>query len=232
MFYGGTNRLFSKIIERKKNIEFTFHDLNTELLENIIKENTKMLWIESPTNPTLTIVDIQKLSKIAHQYQIIVVVDNTFATPFFQNPLDLGGDIVMHSVTKYINGHSDVIQGAIITNNQVYAEDIKFYQYAIGAVPSPFDCYLAIRGIKTLHLRMERHASNAIKIAKFLENHSKVIKISYPGLESHPQHQIAKKQMSGFSGMITFWLDGGLQESKKFLENFRNIYISRKFRWC
>ena len=219
--YGGTFRIFDKVY-RNHGIDFTFADL-TDLanLQAAIKPNTKLLWLESPTNPMLKLMDIAALSKIAKHHGLKTVVDNTFMSPYFQNPLLLGADIVVHSVTKYLNGHSDVVGGAIMLNDDTLYSQIKFIQNAVGAVPGPMDCFLAMRGLKTLHVRMERHAENAMKIAKKLVAHPKIEKVIYPGLESHPQHQIAKSQMKGFGGMITFHLKGGLTESKRFLEKVK-----------
>jgi len=180
-----------------------------------------MVWLESPTNPTLKIFDIRKISEIAHKHGAIVAVDNTFMTPYFQRPLSLGADIVMHSATKYINGHDDVVCGILVVNNEDLFKKLKFLQNAIGAVPSPFDCFLVMRGIKTLHVRMREHEKNALAIANFLEKHPKVEKVHYPGLPSHPQHDIAKKQQTGYGGMITFWLKGGISQSRVFLENLK-----------
>ncbi len=219
--YGGTYRLFDKVKKFSSNLEFTFLDLNNEeLLEKSLQPNTKMIWVETPTNPMLKIVDLQKIAKFSKKHNLISVCDNTFATPYIQRPLDLGFDIVVHSATKYIGGHSDVISGiVVIKENSELIEKLKFLQNAIGAVPSPFDCFLALRGIKTLAVRMEKHSHNAMLIARFLETHPKIKKVIYPGLTSHPQHEIAKKQMKLFGGMISFELKGGLEESKRFLEN-------------
>lgn len=197
--YGGTRRYFSTIAA-KRNIELIFDD------EMPISEKTDLVWIETPTNPTLQIHDIKKIVEKAHSYNALVVVDNTFMSPIFQNPIDLGADIVMHSVTKYLNGHSDVVGGCIMLNDENIYEKLKFHQYALGAVPSPFDCYLVLRGIKTLALRMKQHQENAMQIATFLSNEEAFDKVIYPGLESHPQHQIAKSQCKGFGGMISVYL--------------------------
>ena len=219
--YGGTFRLFDKILKRY-NLEFDFVDItSSQSLERYIKSNTKLIWLESPSNPLLKLVDIEAIANIAKKYNILVAVDNTFATPFFQKPLKLGADIVMHSTTKYLNGHSDVIGGALVTNDQYLYNKLQFLQNAVGAVPSPFDCFLVLRGIKTLAVRMERHAGNALKIAKFLESHPKVRKVIYPGLKSHPQHELARKQMSGFAGIITFFIKGGLEAARRFLEKVK-----------
>eukprot|EP00298_Acanthocystis_sp_HF-20_P024558 c3512_g1_i1.p1 GENE.c3512_g1_i1~~c3512_g1_i1.p1 ORF type:complete len:417 (-),score=189.55 c3512_g1_i1:134-1354(-) len=216
--YGGTQRYFNNVA-CKFGLTFTYVDLaDASKLKDAITPQTKMVWIETPTNPTLKIVDIEETAKIAHAHNCILVVDNTFMSPYFQNPLKLGADIVVHSVSKYINGHTDVIGGFAAINDTTLYERLKYLQNSIGAIPSPFDCYLAMRGMKTLHLRMQAHEKNAFQVARFLEGHSKVEKVFYPGLESHPQHAIAKKQASGFGGMITFFLKGGLVESRQFLE--------------
>ncbi len=219
--YGGTFRLFDKVL-KKFNLEFDFIDLtNTQSLEKYRKNNTKLVWLESPSNPLLKLIDIEAIATIAKKHNILVVVDNTFATPFFQKPLKLGADIVMHSTTKYLNGHSDVVGGALVTNDRELYDKLQFLQNAVGAVPSPFDCFLVLRGIKTLAVRMERHEENALKIAQFLENHPKVRRVIYPGLSSHPQHELARKQMSGFGGIITFFIKGGLDAARKFLERVK-----------
>ena len=219
--YGGTYRLFDKVLKRY-GLEIDFTDLtNPQSLERHIKDNTKILWLESPSNPLLKLIDIEAISNIAKKNNILTVVDNTFATPFFQKPLNLGADIVMHSTTKYLNGHSDVIGGAIITNDEELYDKLQFLQNAVGAVPSPFDCFLVLRGIKTLAVRMERHEENAMRISQYLEKHPKVRKVIYPGLDSHLQHELAKKQMSGFGGIITFFIKGGLESARRFLEKVK-----------
>jgi cystathionine gamma-lyase len=219
--YGGTFRLFDKVL-KKFNLEFDFIDLTSlQSLERYIKNTTKLVWLESPSNPLLKLIDIESIARIAKKHRILVVVDNTFATPFFQKPLKLGADIVMHSATKYLNGHSDVIGGALVMNEQGLYDKLQFLQNAVGGVPGPFDCFLVLRGIKTLAIRMERHAENAMKIAQFLESHPKVRKVIYPGLSSHPQHELAKKQMTGFGGIITFFIKGGLETARKFLERVK-----------
>ncbi len=219
--YGGTFRLFDKVLKRY-HLQFDFLDLtDSRSLELHIKDNTRLVWIETPSNPLLKIIDIEAIADITKKNNILTVVDNTFATPFFQKPLKLGADIVMHSTTKYLNGHSDVIGGAVVTNDKGLHEKLQFLQNAVGAVPSPFDCFLVLRGIKTLAVRMERHEESSIKIAQFLDNHPKVKKTVYPGLQSHPGHQIAKKQMSGFGGIITFFIKGGLEASREFLERVK-----------
>lgn len=219
--YGGTFRLFDKVLKRYK-LEFDFADLtNPQSLERYTRDNTKLVWLESPSNPLLKLIDIETIVRTAKKENIFIVVDNTFATPFFQKPLKLGADIVMHSTTKYLNGHSDVIGGALVTNNRELYDKLQFLQNAAGAVPGPFDCFLVLRGIKTLAVRMERHAENAVRIAQFLETHPKVRRVIYPGLKSHPQHGLARKQMAGFGGIITFFIKGGLEEARRFLERVR-----------
>lgn len=219
--YGGTYRILTKIFE-PLGVQVTFTDLgDVNNLEKAIQPNTKMIWMESPTNPLLKILDIQKLCAIAKSKNLISVVDNTFMSPYFQNPLNLGADIVVHSVTKFVNGHSDVVGGIVVTNSDETNERLRFFQNSIGAVPGPQDCFLVMRGIKTLAVRMKQHEQNGKAVATFLENHPQVERVIYPGLESHPQHQIAKEQMSGFGGMVTFLLKGGLTESRKFLENVK-----------
>jgi len=219
--YGGTFRIFDKVFTRM-GIEFTFVDLSDlKKSEAAFKPNTKMLWIETPTNPMLKILDVKALSDLARKKGALSIVDNTFMSPYFQKPLALGADLVVHSVTKYMNGHSDVVGGVLATNNSELYQNLKFYQNAVGAVPAPMDCFLVMRGLKTLHVRMERHAQNAMAIAQFLEVHPKIEKVIYPGLEGHPQHAIARKQMSGFGGMITFFIKGGLPEARTFLERVK-----------
>ncbi|MCM0606430.1 MAG: cystathionine gamma-synthase [Xanthomonadaceae bacterium] len=219
--YGGTFRLFDKVWTRT-GIEFSFVDFtDLKKFEAGFKSNTKMVWIETPTNPMLKIIDIKSCAEFSKKKGATVVVDNTFMSPYFQKPLTLGADIVVHSVTKYMNGHSDVVGGVAITSDDAIYKELKFLQNASGAVPAPQDCFLVMRGIKTLHVRMERHAQSAMEIARYLEKHPKIDRVIYPGLESHPGHAIAKKQMSGFGGMITFFLKGDLAKSKKFLESVK-----------
>jgi cystathionine gamma-lyase len=219
--YGGTFRICDKVFKRM-GIEFTFTDVSDlKRAEASFKSNTKLLWIETPTNPMLKILDIQGLADLARKKSVTSVVDNTFMSPYFQKPLQLGADIVVHSITKYMNGHSDVIGGVLATNDSNLYSELKFLQNAVGAVPSPMDCFLVMRGLKTLHVRMERHAQSAMELARFLERHPKVEKVIYPGLESHPQHTLARKQMSGFGGMITFFIKGGLPEARSFLEKLQ-----------
>jgi cystathionine gamma-lyase len=206
--YGGTYRIFTKVFE-KMGIKFHFTGMNKlENIESLINKNTKMIWAETPTNPMLNIVDIKSLSLISKQNELIFVVDNTFATPYLQRPLDLGADIVMHSLTKYMGGHSDVVMGAAICNNEKIAEELYFLQNSCGGVPGPQDAFLVLRGIKTLHVRMQRHCENGKVIAEFLKNHPKVNNVYWPGFKSHPNHDIAKRQMNDFGGMISFDLIG------------------------
>jgi len=210
--YGGSYRMFTKIYEHF-GIKFHFVDMtNSSAVEKAINEKTKMLWLETPTNPLMRIIDIESMSKIAKKKNILVVVDNTFASPFLQNPLNLGADIVVHSVTKYISGHSDVVMGATCTNNDKINEELAFIANSCGAVPGPMDSFLVLRGVKTLHIRMERHCSNGKAVAEFLRSHPKIDKIYWPGFADHPNHQIAAKQMSDFGGMISFTLKGNSKE--------------------
>ncbi len=219
--YGGTYRMFTKVFQDIHDFEFT-DTTNLKALEMKIKKmKPSLVWLETPTNPMLKISDIAAVAAIAKKVKAIVVVDNTFMSPYFQNPLKLGADIVIHSMTKYINGHSDVVGGALMLNNNTLFEKLKFLQNAVGPCLAPFDSWLVLRGVKTLAVRMEATAKNAQKIAEYLSKHPKVEKVIYPGLKSHPQHAIAKKQASGFGGMITFFLKGGLKESKSFLENVK-----------
>lgn len=216
--YGGTYRLFNTVFNERH--EYTFIDTtDLKAVEEHLKTKPKMIWLETPTNPLLKISDIEKICTMAIKYKVMTVVDNTFMSPYFQRPIELGADIVVHSLTKYINGHSDVVGGAMMTNNKKFHAEVWKLQNSIGPSQSPFDSWLVLRGIKTLSIRMQAHEKNAKEIAKYLEAHPKVEKVIYPGLKSHPQHKIAKKQMNGFGGMITFFVKGGLKESKKFLEN-------------
>jgi cystathionine beta-lyase/cystathionine gamma-synthase len=218
--YGGTYRLFDKVLKRY-GLDFSFVDsANLMNVEVAINKNTKLIWFESPTNPMLKINDIEGIVGIAKENDLISVIDNTFATPYLQNPLDMGIDLVVHSMTKYMGGHSDVVGGAVLTNNEDYNKVVQFVQNAIGAVPSPFDCFLVLRGIKTLALRMDRHCSNAQKIADHFKDHEKIKKVIYPGLEDHPQYELAKEQMRAFGGMVTFEMDC-LENAKGCLENVK-----------
>ena len=217
--YGGTYRLFDKVL-RHQGLEFSYTDLtNIENFKLSLQPNTKMVWLETPTNPTLKLTDISAICQLAHQKNILVVVDNTFMSPYFQKPLELGADMVVHSATKYIGGHSDMVGGVAVTNRSDLSEKIAFLSNSMGAVQGAFDSFLALRSLKTLPLRMKAHQENAIIIAKYLESHPLVEKAVYPGLSSHPQHQLALQQMLGFGGMITFFIKGGLAASRKFLES-------------
>ena len=219
--YGGTYRLFENVRKRSAGLEFTFCDLSDlNTLESSINKNTKMIWIETPTNPLLKIADLSAISQFAKKHNLIAVCDNTFCSPFVQNPLDFGFDIVVHSATKYLNGHSDLIGGVVVCSSEKedLANEILYLQNAVGSIMNPFDSFLLLRSLKTLPVRMERHCSNAKEIANFLESHKAIEKVIYPGLASHPQHEIAKKQMKGFGGMISVVLKGGLDSATKFLE--------------
>jgi cystathionine beta-lyase len=218
--YGGSYRLFTKVYERA-GVKFHFIDLtNPENIVPLINKSTKLLWLETPSNPLMRIIDIQACVAIAKKHAIQVAVDNTFASPYLQNPLDLGADVVMHSVTKYLGGHSDVIMGALIVNDEHLFKDLAFIANSCGAVPGPQDCFLVLRGIKTLHLRMERHCFNGKKIAEFLRSHPKIGKVYWPGFEDHPNHIVAKKQMKDFGGMLSFTLkDDRLEKAITFMEN-------------
>ena len=218
--YGGTHRLFSKVRERTTGLQTSFVDLSDIAeLEAAIRPNTKMIWVETPSNPLLKIVDLRAIAVVAKQHGLLTVCDNTFATPYLQNPIDFGFDLVVHSVTKYINGHSDIIGGAVIVRDDPeLIEQVKFLQFAVGGIAGVFDAFLAMRGVKTLALRMRAHCENAQAVAEFLQAHPKVERVYYPGLESHPQHALAKQQMRGFGGMVSAVLKGGINESRRFLE--------------
>ena len=218
--YGGSYRILERVRKRSAGLQASFVDLSrTEELEKAIQPDTRMLWVESPTNPLLKLVDLEAVAAIARKRGLISVCDNTFASPWVQRPLELGFDIVVHSTTKYLNGHSDVIGGAAVIKNESFKEKLAFLQNAIGGVPSPFDAFLTLRGIKTLAVRMERHCGNAMHIAAFLEKHPRVERVIYPGLASHPQHLLAARQMSRrYGGMVTAVLKGGLPASRRFLE--------------
>ena len=220
--YGGTYRLFTKVFERY-GIKFHFVSMNdTKAVEAKINPNTKMIWVETPTNPMMNIIDLKAMAAVSKSNKLILAVDNTFASPYIQNPLDFGADIVMHSVTKYLGGHSDVVMGALVVNDDELAARLVFIQNACGATPGPQDCFLVLRGIKTLHLRMERHSQNGKTIAAFLKNHPKIEKVYWPGFEDHPNHLVAKSQMRDFGGMISFTLRGNrIEDAKKVMENFK-----------
>ena len=219
--YGGTRRLFDKVKSENQNIETSYVDLSKESnWKGHIKENTKMIWLETPSNPLLKIVDIQSISNQLKDSDITLVCDNTFASPYNQQPLTQGADVVLHSSTKYLGGHSDLIGGSlIIKDDQNLADKIQYLQNAAGAIPSPFDCYLLIRSIKTLSVRMERHNFNGLEIAKFLDQHSKIKRVMYPGLDSDPNHKIAKKQMNGFGGILSIDIKTDFEGIKRFLDN-------------
>jgi len=217
--YGGTRRLFDGVRKRSAGLQFSFVDL-TDLTaaENAFRDDTKMLWIETPTNPLLKIVDIRAVAALAKQHDVIAVLDNTFATPYLQRPLELGCDIVMHSATKFINGHSDMVGGVVATGDTAIAEQLAYLQNSIGSVAGPFDSFLALRGVKTLDVRMQRHCESAMRIAEWLERHERVESVLYPGLPSHPQHELAREQMDGFGGIVTFFIKGDLADAQRFLE--------------
>jgi len=220
--YGGTFRIFDKV-HRRHGVSFDYVDMSdARNVERALRRETKLVWIESPTNPMLKIVDLAEVARLAKAHGARTVVDNTFATPYHQRPLELGIDAVAHSTTKYLNGHSDVIGGAVVTRDPALHERLKFLQNAVGGVPSPMDSFLVLRGLKTLHVRMERHAANALRLARWLETHPQVEKVTYPGLASHPQHALAARQMrNGFGGMLTFVLRGGLEAARAFLKAVR-----------
>ena len=221
--YGGTYRMFTRIYQ-EFGIKFHFIDMtNLEKLQSLINENTKLIWVETPTNPLMKLADIAEIAKITNKHKLLFAVDNTFATPYLQKPLDLGADIVMHSATKYLGGHSDVIAGALIVKDEALGEKLHFAQFATGGTLGPMDSYLVLRGIKTLHLRVQRHCENGAKVAEYLVNHPKVTAVYYPGLESHPNHEIAKKQMiGGFGGMVSFTFKSGAKaDAIKMLEKVK-----------
>jgi cystathionine gamma-lyase len=222
--YGGTNRLFNRVRARSQGLKFTFADLSNEhALRAALRPDTKLVWVETPTNPTLKLADLVMVARVTREIapEAILVCDNTFASPVNQRPLELGFDIVMHSSTKYLNGHSDVVGGLLVAKNPDHVTRLRFLQNSVGAIMGPTDAYLTLRGIKTLDVRMERHNKSAGHIAAWLRNRPEVASVSYPGLPSHPQHALARRQMHGFGGMITFYLNGGLEESRRFLEAVR-----------
>nr|XP_020452487.1 cystathionine gamma-lyase isoform X2 [Monopterus albus] len=226
--YGGTNRYFQRVA-CELGLEVSFADCTkTELLKAALKANTKLVWIETPTNPMMKVVDIKACSDLVHKHNkdIVVVVDNTFMSAYFQRPLALGADVCMYSATKYMNGHSDVVMGLASMNRNDLYERLKFLQNALGAIPSPFDCFLCNRGLKTLHLRMEQHFKNAMAVAKFLEANPRVERVIFPGLRSHPQHEVMKRQCSGCPGMITFYIKGKLEHATTFLKNLKLFAIA------
>ncbi|HSN70689.1 MAG TPA: cystathionine gamma-synthase [Steroidobacteraceae bacterium] len=221
--YGGTYRLFERVRRRSAGLEFTFLDLeDTDAITRAIRLETRMLWIETPTNPTLRLVDIARVAELARDRGLITVVDNTFATPWIQRPLELGADIVIHSATKYLNGHSDMVGGIAVTADETIADQMAFLQNSIGAIGGPFDSFLALRGLKTLPLRMRQSSESAAVIAEWLERHPGVERVLYPGLPSHPQNDLARRQMqNGYGGIVTFFIHGGLDAARRFLENVR-----------
>jgi len=220
--YGGSYRIFTKIFE---NFGIKFHFIgmeNAERIENYISDKTKLIWVETPTNPMMNIIDIEAVSKVAKKHHVLLAVDNTFATPYLQTPLDLGADIVMHSATKYLGGHSDVVMGALIVKDKELADKLYFIQNSCGAVCGPMDSFLVLRGIKTLHVRMQRHCENGKIVANFLANHPKVEKVYWPGFKNHPNHEIAKKQMRDFGGMVSFVTKGNnIKDAFKIVENLK-----------
>lgn len=224
--YGGVSRLYNDLLVNY-NLSFTYvNSSNPQEVEDAIQDNTKLIWVETPTNPLLKVTDLEAVDKIAKKHGILFGVDSTFATPALLRPLEFGVDLVMHSTTKYISGHNQIIGGSLITNNEELFDKLKFIQKSVGAVPSPFDCWLTLLGIKTLSLRMKRHCDNAQTIAKFLEAHSKIDKVTYPGLPSHPQYEVAKEQMSGFSGMISMELKDGISAGKNLMNGVKLCYLA------
>jgi cystathionine gamma-synthase/cystathionine gamma-lyase len=222
--YGGTFRLFERVRSKSANLEFSFIDLaDPSALKKATRKNTRMTWVETPSNPLLKLIDLEAVARFSRENNLITVADNTFASPSIQHPIELGFDIVVHSATKYLNGHSDMVGGIVVVapGRTALSERLAFLQNAVGAIAGPFDSFLALRGLKTLALRMERHCTNAAELATWLEKQPKVKRVSYPGLASHPQHELARRQMKGFGGMITIYLDSDLQGTRRFLENTR-----------
>jgi len=219
--YGGSYRIFERVY-RDYGLDFVYVDASDHRnVERAVTKRTKLIWMETPTNPLLKIVDLKKVARISRKHKTILVVDNTFSTPYFQKPLQLGADIVVHSTTKYLGGHSDVVGGGLVVSNKTYYDRLKFSQNAVGAVPGPLDCFLVLRGLKTLAIRMEQHEKNTHRIAKFLSGHPKVKKLIYPGLSSHPQHKLAKSQMGGFGAVLSFLLKSDLAGAKRFLRKLK-----------
>jgi cystathionine gamma-lyase len=217
--YGGSYRLFEKVRRRSAGLDFSFVDLNdTAAMKAALQPNTRMIWAETPTNPMLKLVDLAKVAAFAKKHGLVLVVDNTFCSPMVQRPLEYGADLVLHSATKYINGHSDMVGGIVVAGNKDMAQQMGFLQNSVGAIAGPFDAFLAMRGLKTLHLRMKAHCASALELAKWLEKHPAVERVIYPGLKSHPQHALAKRQMHGFGGIITIEVKGGLKKAKRMLE--------------
>ncbi|KAI4461921.1 trans-sulfuration enzyme family member [Holotrichia oblita] len=230
--YGGNYRLFDKIA---KNLGVDVTSVDTTIIDNIksaMKPNTKLIFIETPTNPLMKVSDIKAIAEIAKNNHAIFCVDNSFLTPYFQRPLELGADITMYSLTKYMNGHADVIMGALVTNNKEMHDKLRFIQYGMGIIPGPFDCSLVTRGLKTLPLRLGRHMSNSLAVAKFLEAHPRVLKVTHPGLESHPQHALTKRQTSGHSGMMNMYIDGSKRESENFAKAIKVFTLAGSLGLC
>jgi len=217
--YGGSYRLFERVRRRSAGLDFTFVDLNdAQALKAALKPNTRMIWAETPTNPMLKLVDLAKVAAFAKKHGLILVVDNTFCSPMIQRPFESGADLVLHSATKYLNGHSDMVGGIVVAREQELAERMGFLQNSVGAVAGPFDSFLAMRGLKTLHLRMKAHCESALELAQWLEKHPEVERVIYPGLKSHPQHALARRQMHGFGGIISIEVKGGLRKARRMLE--------------
>ncbi|MDQ7996427.1 MAG: PLP-dependent aspartate aminotransferase family protein [Luteibacter sp.] len=217
--YGGSYRLFDKVRRRSAGLDFSFVDLNdTAALKAALRPETKMIWAETPTNPMLKLVDLAKIAAFARKHGLILVVDNTFCSPMLQRPIEFGADLVLHSATKYLNGHSDIVGGIVVAANDELAQQMAFLQNSIGAVAGPFDAFLAMRGLKTLHLRMRAHCAGAMELAQWLEKHPAINRVIYPGLSSHPQHSLARKQMNGFGGIISVEVKGGLRKARRVLE--------------
>ncbi len=220
--YGGTFRLFERVRKRSAGLEFSFVDLaDTDALRRALRPNTRMIWVETPSNPLLKLTDLKMVAEVARERGLLAVADNTFATPYLQRPLELGFDITLHSATKYLNGHSDIIGGVIVVKDKELGDRLGFLQNAVGAIASPFDSFFALRGLKTLHLRMERHCANALQLAKWLESHPSVARVMYPGLDCHSQHELARRQMRAFGGMISVVLKGDLAFARRVLERCR-----------
>jgi cystathionine gamma-lyase len=225
--YGGTRRLFTRVMVPTCQIEVTYVDARDPLkVRRAIRKNTRLIWLESPTNPLMKLCDISAIAKIAEEANLLLIVDNTFLSPYFQKPLRHGADIAVHSTTKYLNGHSDSVGGALMLSDENLYQRLKFNQNAMGAILSPFDSFMVLRGIKTLAVRMKEHERNALRLADYLEGHFKVGKVNYPGLKSHPQHALAQRQATGYGGMISFEIKGGLEEVKRFLENLRVFAVA------
>ncbi|MCX7512884.1 trans-sulfuration enzyme family protein [Frateuria hangzhouensis] len=217
--YGGSYRLFERVRRRSAGLDFEFIDLNdAKALKAALKPNTRMIWAETPTNPMLKLVDLAKIAAFARKHGLILVVDNTFCSPMVQRPLEFGADLVLHSATKYLNGHSDMVGGIVVAGNEELAEKMGFLQNSVGAIAGPFDAFLAMRGLKTLHLRMQAHCRSAMELAQWLEKHPAVERVIYPGLKSHPQHALARRQMHGFGGIVTIEVKGGLRKARRMLE--------------